>query len=135
MHLRNSAPQSPGQLVRTIYESLALKYRYVLEQLEALSGRLLPTIHVIGGGSQSRLLNQITANICGRPVVAGPTEATAIGNLVAQMISLGEIDSIAGARRLISDCFPCEVFQPANTEEWDSSYKEFKAMLLSQGKS
>jgi len=134
-HLRNSAPESPGQLVRTIYESLALKYRFVLEQLEALSGRLLPTIHVIGGGSQSRLLNQITANICGRPVVAGPIEATAIGNLVAQMISLGEIDSISGARRIISDSFACEVFQPANSEEWDTSYKEFKAMLLSQGKS
>src|SRR4029077_4502789 len=94
-------PEEPGDVVRCALESLALRYRWVLERLEELTARRIDTIHIVGGGSQNALLNQLTADACGRIVVAGPVEATAIGNVLVQAIGLGIVRSLADAAELV----------------------------------
>src|SRR5262249_51947941 len=89
------APETEGQLIRCVLESLALKYARVLSWLEELSGTRVEVIHVVGGGSQNELLNQFTADACGRPVIAGPVEATALGNVLVQARTVGEVGSLA----------------------------------------
>lgn len=101
-----------GVLVRIILESLARRYAQVLGKLEAMTGKRLERIHVVGGGSQNRLLNQLTADACRVPVVAGPVEATAIGNILMQMVALGTLSSLAEGRRLVAESFPLETFNP-----------------------
>jgi rhamnulokinase len=108
------APQTRGEMVRLTLESLANKYRENIDKLEALIGRRLNAIHIFGGGCQNALLNQLTANACQRPVIAGPVEATAIGNLLMQMITLGEISSLREGREIVRNSFDCPVFEPAN---------------------
>ncbi len=105
-------PSTRGEMVKLILESLAAKYAENIEKLEYLIGRRLTAIHIFGGGSQNALLNQMTANACGRPVIAGPVEATAIGNLLMQMITLGEISSLVEAREIVRNSFECRVFEP-----------------------
>ncbi len=105
-------PTTRGEIVRLILESLALKYKLNIDKLETLIGRRLSAIHIFGGGSQNALLNQLTANACNRPVIAGPVEATAIGNLLMQMITLGEISSLVEAREIVRNSFECPVFEP-----------------------
>ena len=117
------APDSPAAIVRCALESLALKYRWVLECLEAVTGRRLEPIHIIGGGTQNRLLNQLTADATGRTVVAGPAEATAAGNLLVQAIALGHISSVADARAVARRSFTPEVFSPARSADWDAAYR------------
>ena len=107
-------PSTRGEMVRLILESLAAKYAVNIDRLESLVGRRFSAIHIFGGGSQNALLNQLTANVCGRPVIAGPVEATAIGNLLMQMIALGEISSLAEARTIVRNSFECRVFEPAH---------------------
>lgn len=107
-------PSTRGEMVRLILESLATKYAVNIDRLESLVGRRFSAIHIFGGGSQNSLLNQLTANACGRPVIAGPVEATAIGNLLMQMIALGEISSLAEARTIVRNSFECRVFEPAH---------------------
>ena len=97
-----AVPEKRGQVVRCIFESLALRYRQVLENLRSLSPRPIDTLHVIGGGSRNDLLNQFTANAIGIPVVAGPSEATAIGNVMIQAMAAGEATDVAGMRQLIT---------------------------------
>lgn len=105
------APEAPGQLIRIVLESLAAKYAQHLTTLEELTGRKLTSIHVIGGGSQNHLLNRLTAEACNRPVIAGPAEATAIGNILMQMLAMGEIDSVAAGRKLVKESFQTVRFQ------------------------
>jgi rhamnulokinase len=112
--------------VRCIFESLALRYRQVLENLRSLSPRPIETLHVIGGGSRNDLLNQFTANAIGIPVVAGPSEATAIGNVMIQAMAAGEATDVAGMRRLIHSSIPLKTYQPQDTEAWDAAYIHFK---------
>ena len=118
-------PPDPPAFVRAILESLALKYRVVLEQLETLTGRRVEEIRVVGGGARNRLLNQFTADATGRTVVAGPIEATALGNIALQMIATGAVGSIADARAVIERSFPVERYIPANTDRWDAQYRRF----------
>ena len=96
-------PESDAEIMATVYVSLAYKYRYVLEQLIEVTGRAVDRLHIIGGGSRNALLNQMTADAIGRPVVAGPAEATATGNAIAQLIAIGELGSVAEARALLSE--------------------------------
>ena len=121
-------PEGPGAVVRCALDSLGLKYRYVLESLEELTGRRLTTIHVVGGGVQNRLLCQLTADACSRTVVAGPAEATAIGNLMTQAIAAGAVGSIAEARDVIRRSFPVETYQPREAERWLSAYGRMVAL-------
>jgi len=105
-------PASLAQLTRCAFESLALSYRMVKEELEALSGRSLTRIRIVGGGSRNHFLNQLSANTCQLPISAGPVEASALGNLCAQMIALGEIDGLAEARSLIRRSFEIQEYLP-----------------------
>jgi rhamnulokinase len=121
-------PLRPGPVTRTILESLALKYRRVLESLESLVGTKFQEIRVVGGGSRNDLLNQFTADATGRRVLAGPVEATALGNLVMQMLATRAIASLNEAREIIATCFPARLFEPKNTDRWEEAYKRFRAL-------
>jgi len=118
-------PQSEGEVVRCILESLALEYRWSTEKLRELSGKPLSVIHIIGGGSRNRLLNQFTADATGCTVVAGPVEAAAIGNIIVQAIALGQVASLAEGRALILDSFDVSTFQPANRQVWEDAYGRY----------
>jgi rhamnulokinase len=120
-----AVPRDPGAIVRCALESLALRYRWVLERLEEMLGRRLEVIHIVGGGSQNLLLNQLAADACNRVVLSGPVEATAIGNVLVQAIGLGLIGSLAEARQVVSRSFQLQRFEPENSERWNDPYARF----------
>jgi rhamnulokinase len=119
-------PRDPPGFTRAIFESLAFKYRVVLERLEALTGTRITELQIVGGGSRNRLLNQFTAEAIGRPVVAGPVEATTLGNVAMQMLATGAVDSLDEARRIIEHSFPVERFEPAAADRWSAQYRRFR---------
>src|ERR1700730_2583514 len=119
------APETPGQFVRCIFESLALLYRVTSEELEQLTGRTIRRLHIVGGGSQSGLLNQFAASATGRQVVAGPAEATAIGNVLLQAIALGHLGSLAVVRQAVRDSFALQPCEPIAPEAWGAAYQRF----------
>jgi rhamnulokinase len=119
------APDNPGAYARAILESLALKYRVVLDSLEEVTGRRFDRIRIVGGGSRNRLLNQFTADATGRTVLAGPAEATALGNVAMQMLATGAASSLEEARAVIDRSFPVERFEPKATDRWDAQYRRF----------
>ncbi len=119
-------PDGPAAFARAILESLAFKYRVVLESLESVTGARFEEIRIVGGGSRNRLLNQFTADATGRTVVAGPVEATALGNIAMQMLATGAVGSLDEARRIIEHSFPVERFEPAATEAWEEQYPRFQ---------
>src|SRR5438552_7146501 len=112
-------PSSPGEYVRACLDSLALAYRRTLEGLEDVLGRKIGVIHIVGGGVQNELLTQMTADACARPVVAGPVEATAIGNILVQAMATGDVKSLAHARGIVRDSFDVKHYKPRHTEPWD----------------
>ena len=122
-------PESDAEIIATVYVSLAYKYRYVLEQLIAVSGQPVDRLHIIGGGSKNALLNQMTANAIGRPVIAGPAEATATGNAIVQLISIGELSNVAEARTMLSQSMDTVTYEPQNTSAWNDNYGRFRALL------
>ncbi len=126
------APDAPADYTRGILESLAFKYRVVLESLEELTGSRVTHIRIVGGGSRNRLLNQSAADARGRGVIAGPVEATALGNIAVQMLATGAVTSIGEARTIIERSFPVERFEPAATDRWDREYARFKQYLCAQ---
>ena len=117
-----------GVVVRSILESLALHYRHVLGQLEEVLGKSLRVLHIVGGGSQNRLLNQMTADATGRPVVAGPVEATAVGNILLQLRALGEIGSLDELREIVRQSFTTATFEPRPTADWDEAFKRYQGL-------
>jgi rhamnulokinase len=119
-------PASPAAYVRCVLESLALKYRAVLVNLEQLCGRPIEQIRVIGGGSKNRLLNQFTADATGLRVLAGPAEATALGNVAVQLLATGAASSLKEVRAIVDRSFPTEVFNPINPGRWDEQSKRFQ---------
>ena len=118
-------PKTRGEIVRCIFESLALRYRQILDRLKVLSPIDIRTLHVIGGGSKNDLLNQFTANAISLPVIAGPVEATGIGNAMLQALALGHTDSIAQMRYTIYQNTPLKVFHPQEEEIWMKAYTKF----------
>jgi rhamnulokinase len=124
-----TVPHTRGQILRVVLESLALKYRYTLERVQAVSGVRAETFHIIGGGSRNQLLNQFTANAINLPVVAGPDEATAAGNILVQMVGLGHLGSLEEARCLVRDSFDTETYLPEDTSRWDEAYTQFLTSL------
>ena len=118
-------PQSHGEIIRCALESLALEYRWVAERLDRLTGQRIDTIHIIGGGSRNRLLNQLTANATARTVIAGPVEATAIGNLLVQAIALGHLGSLAEARAVVRRSFEVNVYEAGDAAPWDEAYQRY----------
>jgi rhamnulokinase len=126
-------PQTRGGVVRCALESLALKYRWVLERLEEATGRRLGPIHIVGGGSQNLLLNQWAADATGRRVVTGPIEATAIGNVIAQMMALGHVASLAEGRQIVQDACECAIYEPVGGDLWDDAYGRFLTVMEQAG--
>lgn len=118
-----------GVIVRTILESLALRYRWTLEKVEDILGHRCPVLHVVGGGSQNRLLNQFTADAIGRPVVAGPVEATAIGNVLMQLLAQGHIGSLQEGREVVRRSFATTTYEPQAPVRWDEAYERFVTLL------
>jgi rhamnulokinase len=123
------APGDEGTLVRCCLESLALKYRWAIERLESILGTTIRTIHVVGGGTKNALLCQFTADACGRPVHAGPVEATAIGNILMQAIGRKRLGSIADLRAVVARSFPVTVYEPRDTAAWTDAVGRFQELV------
>jgi rhamnulokinase len=124
--MQQPVPHGPGAYVRTILESLAFKYRLVLRNLERVSGMRVEQIRIIGGGSKNRLLNQLTADATGKRVLAGPAEATALGNIAIQILASGGASSLREVRAIVDRSFPTEVFEPQQPQEWDQHAERFE---------
>ncbi len=120
------SPPTPGAYVRTLLESLAFKYRIVLRELEHVIGRSIEQIRIIGGGSKNRLLNQLTSDATGRRVLAGPAEATALGNVAVQILATGRASSLQEVRAIVDRSFPTESFEPLETDKWDQQAERFE---------
>lgn len=120
------APASPGAYVRCILESLALKYRLVLRSLEQLCRQRMQQVRVIGGGAKNRVLNQFTADATGKRVLAGPTEATALGNIAMQILATGGASSLQEVRAIIDRSFPTEVYEPRDADAWEGPAQRFE---------
>jgi len=127
-------PQSDGAMVRACLESLALAYRESLESIEKVTGEKIKTLHIVGGGSQNKLLNQMAADATRRTVVTGPIEGTAIGNLLIQAYGLGHLKSHQEIRAVVRDSFPIEVFQPQSNPLWEDAWKRFQSLRTPKGK-
>ena len=124
-----TGPTEPGKFTRVIFESLALKYRFVKESLAQVTGRPVDRIYIVGGGSRNHLLNQFTADALNCTVVAGPVEATSLGNIIMQLYALGEIRSLGEGRSLIRRSFETKIFEPTNPGAWDDAYARFQKIL------
>ena len=125
---RQPVPQTEAEVVRCILESLALEYRWAAERLRELSGKSLRVIHIIGGGSRNRLLNQFTAGATGCQVISGPVEATAIGNILMQAIGLGQLSTLEEGRALVCRSFDVTSFEPQTSPAWDQAYNRYLAL-------
>lgn len=118
-------PESTGEIIRCIYESLAMKFRWTIEQLEHISQKPLPVINMMGGGAKASMLCQFTANAAGRKVIAGPDEATAIGNITVQLIATGAAATLNEAKDIMRPSYQTKEYTPQNTEEWNMHYEAF----------
>ncbi len=123
-------PGSEGEFVRCALESLALRYATVLHWLKEMTGRFIGTVNVVGGGSRNRLLNQFTANACQRAVLAGPIEATVLGNVLVQARACGELGSLADIRRVARESSEVEEFKPEHTDSWSEAQRRFIGMCF-----
>lgn len=118
-------PSTPGEILRCALESLAFKYRWVLDKLETVRGRAIDIIHIVGGGARNQTLCQFTADATGKPVVVGPIEATAVGNIAVQAIACGLIGSISDAREIVRRSFNMVTYEPQDSAGWDGAYARF----------
>lgn len=124
-------PESEGAVIRCGMESLALRYRQVLGWIEELTGDSISTIHIVGGGTQNTALCQMTADACNRHVVAGPIEATAIGNVMMQAVAAGDVGSIADAREIVRSSFDVAEYEPIEPQPWDEAFARFERFTQS----
>jgi rhamnulokinase len=125
-------PQGVGAIVRCIFDSLAMKYKNVLSQLQELSPFPIEVLHIIGGGSKNSYLNQLTANALGIPVIAGPAEATAIGNILTQARATKNIQSLEEMREIVKNSFPADTFYPENILAWENGFQQYLGTLKIQ---
>lgn len=121
-------PENKGQIARCIYDSLVLKYKFTIEQIESVTGKKIEKLHIIGGGANNEMMNQLTADAIGIPVYAGPTEATAIGNLMIQAKAMGAVGSLNEIREVVRNSFELKMYQPNPTLDWESAYETFKEL-------
>ena len=124
-----TCPTAPGEMVRSVLESLALLYRRILESIEELVGYKIERLHIVGGGSRNELLNQFAANALQIPVIAGPVEATALGNVLVQAITCGELSSLDAARDVVRNSFTVSEYQPMDADLWNTAYRRFALMM------
>jgi rhamnulokinase len=126
---KQPVPETDAEIMTAILVSMALKYRHAVEQLEAISGQSIRQLHIIGGGSQNHVLNQMTANAIGRPVYAGPSEATTLGNAIVQLITLGELASLEEARTMLYETTGVILFEPKDVVVWNENYQRFQDLI------
>lgn len=126
---QGSNPETVGQISRTIFESLAFKYKQTIENLEDIIQKKIQILYIIGGGSSNNLLNQFTANVLNIPVKAGPTEATAIGNILVQALALGRVKDAFELRQIVRNSFPSSDFIPQETEKWKNAYITYRKIV------
>lgn len=124
-------PESPSGMVRVVLEGLALRSRWIIEQIEDLTHQRISTVHMVGGGSRNHVLCQMTADATGRLVVAGPVEATAAGNILVQLIAAGRIGSVREGRELIANSLPLQEYAPQDESRWQEAYERFCALAAS----
>ncbi len=122
-------PETRGEVVRCIYESLALKYQVTKQQIEQVTGRQYHYLHVVGGGTKDGLLSQFTANATGSRVIAGPIEATALGNMAVQLLAHGTIKDLAAARSLIANSFELKSYEPADQASWQAALQRYRQLF------
>jgi sugar (pentulose or hexulose) kinase len=122
-------PETPGQTLRCALESLALRYRRTLDEIEQITGQPIEVLHLVGGGSKNDVLNQFTANAVQRQVVTGPVEATALGNIAAQAMATGELASLADARDAIRRSTETQVWRPQQEAAWKSAYERYRRLF------
>lgn len=123
-------PETKGEIVRCILESLVMKYRFLLERMEELTNKRFSGLHIVGGGGKNELLCQFTANALARPVWSGPIEASTIGNILVQFMASGKIETVNEARRVVMNSFPIHTYEPEETEAWEESYHHFRVNVL-----
>ncbi|WP_346861151.1 rhamnulokinase [uncultured Draconibacterium sp.] len=121
-------PETKGEIARCIYDSLVLKYKFTIKQIESLTGKPIDKLHIIGGGANNKMMNQLTADAIGIPVLAGPTEATATGNLMLQAKAVGAVQSLNEMREVIKNSFEIEEYLPSPQLDWEAAYKRFEAL-------
>lgn len=121
-------PRTEGEFIRTCYESLAVLYRFTLDQIKEVTGRMIDRLHIVGGGSNNSLLNQFTADATGLPVLAGPAEATAMGNVLVQAITMGKIKSLEEGREIVKNSCGVVKFEPKDRAGWERQYARFVAL-------
>lgn len=126
-------PSEAGELVRVVLESLALRYRWIIEGLERLTGRAIQTVHIVGGGARNDLLCQLTADATGRQVIVGPVEATAIGNVLVQLTATGSLGSIVEGRELVARSIPRRRIEPVRDGRWQEAYARFVKLIGAGG--
>ena len=130
MRTGQSVPESKGALLRCVFESLALKQRYVLERIVQVHARQPAVLHIVGGGSQNHLLCQLTADACQLPVVAGPVEATALGNVLVQAMAVGMLSSLADVRAVVRRSVTLVEYQPRQSTGWDEGFALLEKLIL-----
>jgi rhamnulokinase len=122
-------PQTKGEIARCIYDSLVLKYKFTINQIESVTGKRIEKLHIIGGGAHNKTVNQLTADAIGIPVLAGPTEATAIGNIMLQAKALGKVKSLTEIREIIMNSFEVTEYLPSPVLDWETAFVKFKKIL------
>jgi sugar (pentulose or hexulose) kinase len=123
---KQPVPKDRGTSLRVVYESLALRYRYINETICRVCGKPSRVVHIVGGGSKNVMLNQATADAINLPVLAGPEECTAVGNFMVQAMGLGIIPNMASALPYIRSAFPIKEYTPCNSAAWNTAYERFK---------
>lgn len=123
-------PQTVGEIMRCIYESLALKYKAAISELEECTGKKFETLYMIGGGTKDKFLSALTANSCGITVSSGPVEATAMGNVLIQLMAQGEVEDLSRAREIVRASEKISYFEPENTDEWEKAYEKYKEVTV-----
>jgi len=122
-------PENKGDIARCIYDSLVLKYKYTINQVETVTGKKIEKLHIIGGGANNEMLNQLTADALRIPVIAGPTEATAIGNIMMQARALGIVNSLSEIRKIVGQSFDVKEYTPAAGLDWDKVFIRFEKLI------
>jgi sugar (pentulose or hexulose) kinase len=122
-------PEARGEIARCIYDSLVLKYKFTIKQIESVTGKPIEKLHIIGGGAHNVIMNQLTADAIGIPVFAGPTEATAIGNLLLQAKALGKVQSLTEIRDIVRNSFEVTEYAPSPKLDWEVAFMKFEKIL------
>jgi len=121
-----TVPEDDGAVLRCVLDSLAMRFRQVLGMCEEINGQRIETVHIVGGGVQNRQLCQLAADACGRRVLAGPIEATAIGNVMVQAVADGAVADLTEAREVVARSFEMDEYEPQETAAWDNAYAAFE---------